>query len=129
MLHKLLMAGGLCALLVPLAGCNSQQTAQASLIVSEACAVAGVATAVIATDGSIVAPNSTKAQQEISEGQQLITVNCAATQAAIAALAAAMAASPVPSPTALVTLANDYSSKLRIPPATLLKVYAHYTKN
>jgi hypothetical protein len=131
MFSKILMVSGACLSLALLGGCNSQQTTQAAAIVDEVCAVAGVATAVIATDGAIVAPNSTQAQQEISEGQQLITVNCAATQQAIAALAAAMAANPAPvTPTALVSMENEYASKLHISPAVLRKVVRHYvTKN
>jgi hypothetical protein len=104
--------------------CTPAQEQEASADVAAACAVAGVASAVIATDGSIVAPNSTAQAAKIAEGQQLVMVNCAATQAGIAALSAAMAASP----TALVAEEDRQASKLHISPALLRKVVAHYSR-
>jgi hypothetical protein len=103
--------------------CSPAQEAEASQIVAAACAVGGVASAVIATDGTIVAPNSTTAQNKIAEGQQLLTVNCAATQQGIAALAAAMASSP----TALVAEEDRQAVKLKIPAATIRAAIHHYT--
>jgi hypothetical protein len=108
-----------------LAGCNTTQTQQASVIVAEACAVAGVASAVIASDGTIVGTTSAQ-QAEIQKGQQLVTVNCAAAQAGIAALAAAMSSTPAPTPTALVAIENEQAAKMHISPELLRKVMKRY---
>jgi hypothetical protein len=122
-MYKLVMISGLCLGLAALGGCNSAQTTQAETIVAEACAVAGVASAVIATDGTIVG-TTTQQQAEIAAGQQLVTVNCAAAQAGIAALAAAMAMSP--SPTALAAVENEQAAKMHMDPAVLRKIVKHY---
>ena len=121
---KLFAIASVVAIAAGLAACTSAQEQQASADVAGACAVAGVASAVIATDGTIVAPNSAATASKIAQGQQFVTVNCAAAQAGVAALAAAMAASP----TALVSVENEQASKMHISPALLRKVVAHYAK-
>jgi len=89
------------------------------------CAGANAISAIVLADGQIVGV-SAGTQASIAKGQQLITVNCQALQAAIPVVAGAGSATA--SPTALVSAEREWAPKIGIPQATLDRIVKHYSK-
>jgi hypothetical protein len=119
---KLIAISLVAALGLSAAACTPAQTQTASAVVAGICAGAAAGAVAIAADGTIMNASSA-AQAKVAAGTQMIPVNCAFANTAVAAIAAASAASP----TALVSVENEYASKLHISPALLDRVVKHYT--
>lgn len=102
--------------------CTPAQTTQASAVVTAICTGAAAGVVAVQADGTILNASSAT-QAKIAAGAQMIPVNCALAQTAVAAIAAASATSP----TALVSVENEYASKLKIEPALMSKIVKHYT--
>lgn len=107
---------------VPLAACNTPLGSMTpAQIASLACTGAAAGVAIIQADGTVVQQT---AAQDASEAQasKLVTVNCAAIEAALPALTTAASASA----TALVAEEHKLASKIGISDALLAKIVARY---
>lgn len=107
---------------VPLAACNTPLGPMTpAQIASVACVGATAGVALIQADGTVVQQTAAQAASE-AEASKLVTVNCAAIQAAIPALTTAASAGA----TALVAEEHRQASKMGISDALLAKIAARY---